>query len=68
MTKKVPAAEETSRPDDEDLILIRNARQNNLKNLDLDLRIGEFTVVTFSVAEGSTSCACLGGRADASVN
>ena len=37
MTQQVPAAEETSRPDDEDLILIRNARQNNLKNLDLDL-------------------------------
>ena len=37
MTQQVPAAEETSRPDDEDLIRIRNARQNNLKNLDLDL-------------------------------
>lgn len=55
MTKKVPAAEETSRPDDEDLIRIRNARQNNLKNLDLDLRIGEFTVVTGLSGSGKSS-------------
>ena len=55
MTQQAPDDEETSCPDDEDLIRIRNARQNNLKNLDLDLRIGEFTVVTGLSGSGKSS-------------
>ena len=37
------------------LIRIRGARQNNLKNLDLDLRTGEMTVVTGPSGSGKSS-------------
>ncbi len=36
-------------------ILIRGARQNNLKNLDLDIRTGEMTVVTGPSGSGKSS-------------
>ncbi len=39
----------------EALIRIRGARQNNLKNIDLDLRTGEFTVVTGLSGSGKSS-------------
>ena len=37
------------------LIRIRGARQNNLKNLDLDIRTGEMTVVTGPSGSGKSS-------------
>ena len=37
------------------LIRIRGARQNNLKNIDLDLRTGDFTVVTGLSGSGKSS-------------
>src|SRR6476661_8123559 len=37
------------------LIRIRGARQHNLKNLDLDLRTGELTVVTGVSGSGKSS-------------
>jgi excinuclease ABC subunit A len=37
------------------LINIRGARQHNLKNLDLDIRIGELTVVTGPSGSGKSS-------------
>ena len=37
------------------LIRIRGARQNNLKNIDLDIRTGEFTVVTGLSGSGKSS-------------
>lgn len=40
---------------DDEVIRIRGARQNNLKNLNLDLRIGEFTVVTGLSGSGKSS-------------
>ena len=40
-----------------DSISIRNARQNNLKNLDLDLPLGELTVVTGVSGSGKSSLA-----------
>ena len=39
----------------EGLIRIRGARQHNLKNLDLDLRTGEMTVVTGPSGSGKSS-------------
>jgi excinuclease ABC subunit A len=39
----------------EGLIRIRGARQHNLKNLDLDLRVGELTVVTGVSGSGKSS-------------
>src|SRR5215217_7206702 len=39
------------------LIRIRGARQHNLKNLDLDLRTGELTVVTGVSGSGKSSLA-----------
>ena len=40
---------------DEGLIRIRGARQHNLKNLDLDIRTGEMTVVTGPSGSGKSS-------------
>lgn len=43
------------KPTDTGLIRIRGARQHNLKNLDLDLRTGEMTVVTGPSGSGKSS-------------
>lgn len=45
----------TDTASNESLIRIRGARQNNLKNLDLDLRNGDFTVVTGLSGSGKSS-------------
>ncbi len=44
-----------SRPSSPGLIRIRGARQHNLKNLDLDIRTGEMTVVTGPSGSGKSS-------------
>ena len=49
-----PAAPESS-ADEGGLIRIRGARQHNLKNLDLDIRTGEMTVVTGPSGSGKSS-------------
>ena len=41
--------------DEGGLICIRGARQHNLKNLDLDIRTGEMTVVTGPSGSGKSS-------------
>ena len=54
-----PAASEpgaaTDQPSQRGLIRIRGARQHNLKNLDLDIRTGEMTVVTGPSGSGKSS-------------
>ena len=49
-----PDSEATPQPET-GLIRIRGARQNNLKNLDLDIRTGELTVVTGPSGSGKSS-------------
>ena len=39
----------------EPVISIRGATQNNLRNVDLDIRLGEFTVVTGLSGAGKSS-------------
>ena len=57
----LPAGASRPAPDGEQgrgeagLIRIRGARQHNLKNLDLDLRTGEMTVVTGPSGSGKSS-------------
>lgn len=46
---------QSSHSDDTRLIRIRGARQNNLKNIDLDLKAGEFTVITGVSGSGKSS-------------
>ena len=59
-TKLSPATERQPTPPDQPgdatgLIRIRGARQHNLKNLDLDIRTGEMTVVTGPSGSGKSS-------------
>ena len=56
-TPPVPAAPDTPDPAAAEggLIRIRGARQHNLKNLDLDIRTGEMTVVTGPSGSGKSS-------------
>ena len=53
----VPAAPDSPQPAalESGLIRIRGARQHNLKNLDLDIRTGEMTVVTGPSGSGKSS-------------
>lgn len=55
MTNTVPTPSETALPSSDGEIRIRGARQNNLKNLDLNLKTGEFTVVTGLSGSGKSS-------------
>ncbi len=56
-TPPVPAAPDSPEPAAAEggLIRIRGARQHNLKNLDLDIRTGEMTVVTGPSGSGKSS-------------
>ena len=51
----MPTGPETPADPGPGLIRIRGARQHNLKNLDLDIRTGEMTVVTGPSGSGKSS-------------
>ena len=55
MSTKHPEASTPQAQNTTPVIKIRGAKQNNLKNLDLDIRTGELTVVTGLSGSGKSS-------------